>query len=127
MNKVTLEEAYNIYKKKLKNLKGRNIYKSTMIEKEKEDMRLVEEVIKLQHDIRNAERISGIEEYNDLLSGIDIEKKYYTTENSNVYPVEHFTKKDREWMKEQYSYITTRENYIKSKVEELSKVTFIEL
>mgnify|MGYP001548171587 FL=1 len=98
-----------------------------MIEKEKEDMRLVEEVIKLQHDIRNAERISGIEEYNDLLSAIDIEKKYYTTDNSNLYPAEHFTKKDRDWIKEQYSYITTRENYIKSKVEELSKVTFIEL
>ena len=127
MNKVTLKEAWNIYNKKLKNLKNRNAYKSFMIEKYMEDEKYVESIKSLHADIKNAEKISGIELLKNNLEELQIEEQFFTTENSDKYPTDHISREDRDFIIERYALTKSNIAYVQDQIDKRAEYTFVEI
>jgi hypothetical protein len=127
MNKVTLKEAYNIYNKKVKNLKNRNAYKSFMIEKYMEDEKYVNSIKNLHTNIRNAERVSGIDLLKEQLTELELEGQFFTTENSNKYPTDHVSREDRDFIIEKYSSVKSEIGYLQNLIDKKAETIYLEL
>lgn len=124
MARVTLSEAYEILAKKEKNLRKKSAYKSVIDTRIKEDEEYVEKIKKLYEDIKNAERISGIDLILERIRILEYTKNFYDTSKGNIYEV---SKYDREYIKSKHSIIKEDIEFLAEKVKNLGQQVYIEI
>ncbi len=127
MNTVTLNEAWDIYKKRLKNFNKKNAYKSFMIKRNVEDERNIHEIGKLYSDIINAEKIAGIDKLKVQLTNLNLEAGFYTTKNSDMYPVDHISREDRDYIIEKYALVKSDIDWYNEEIYNRGKDIYVEI
>lgn len=127
MNKVTLNEAWDIYKKRLNNFNKKNAYKSFMVKRHVEDRKNLYEIRQLYADIINAEKLVGIDLLKAHLTNLELESNFYTTKNSDIYPVDHISREDRDYIIEKYALVKSDIDWYKEEIYNRGKNIYVEI